>query len=37
MRVFVVNRADTSTTIVVTRAADEKETHIAWSEFIRIQ
>jgi hypothetical protein len=37
MRVFVVNRADTSTTIVVSRATGEKETHIAWSEFIRIR
>jgi hypothetical protein len=32
--VIVVHRADTSTTLVISRAADEKETHIAWSHYI---
>jgi hypothetical protein len=33
LRVFVVNRADTATTLVVSRAAGEKETHIAWTHY----
>jgi hypothetical protein len=37
VRVFVVNRAKSSTTLVVSRADGEKETHIAWSEFIRVE
>jgi hypothetical protein len=36
VRVLVVNRAETSTTLVISRAEGEKETHIAWSHFIRI-
>jgi hypothetical protein len=36
LRVFVVNRADTSTTLAISRAAGETETHIAWSHFIRV-
>jgi hypothetical protein len=36
VRVIVVNKADTSTTLVITRANDEKETHIAWLHYIRI-
>jgi hypothetical protein len=36
IRVIVVNKADTSTTLVISRANDEKETHIAWSHYIRI-
>lgn len=34
--VFVVNKADTSTTLVISRAEGEKETHIAWSHYIRL-
>lgn len=33
--VIVVQRADTSTTLVISRAANENETHIAWSHYIR--
>jgi hypothetical protein len=33
LRVFVVNRVDTTTTLVVSRAAGEKETHIAWMHY----
>jgi hypothetical protein len=36
LRVFVVNRGDTSTTLVISRAEGEKETHIAWSHLIRL-
>jgi hypothetical protein len=35
LRVFAVNKADTSTTIVVSRAADEQATHIVWLHYIR--
>lgn len=35
LRVFVVNKADTSTTLVISRADGEKETHIAWSHYRR--
>ena len=34
--VIVVNRVDPSTTLVIHRADGEKETHIAWSHFIRL-
>jgi hypothetical protein len=37
LRVIVVNRADTSTTLVISRARGEKNTHIAWSQFIRFK
>ena len=36
VRVIVVNKADTSTTLVITRANGEKETHIAWLHYIRL-
>jgi hypothetical protein len=36
LRVIVVHKADTSTTLVISRAKDEKETHIAWSHYIRL-
>ena len=36
LRVLVVNRAETSTTLVISRAEGEKETHIAWSHYIRL-
>ena len=36
LRVFVVNKADTSTTLVISRAEGEEETHIAWSHYIRL-
>jgi hypothetical protein len=36
LRVFLVNKADTSTTLAISRAEGEKETHIAWSHYIRI-
>ena len=35
LRVFVVNKADTSTALVISRAQGEKETHIAWSHYRR--
>ncbi len=33
LRIIVVNRAKTSTTLVISRAANETQTHIAWSHF----
>ena len=36
LRVIVVNRAETSTTLVISRAAGEKKTHIAWSHYLRL-
>jgi hypothetical protein len=35
LRVFVVNKADTSTALVISRAQGEKETHIAWTHYRR--
>jgi hypothetical protein len=37
VRVFVMNKADTATTIVVSRAADEAETHITWLHYLRLE
>jgi hypothetical protein len=37
LRVIIVNRADTTTTLVISRAKDEKETHIAWTHYRRIE
>jgi hypothetical protein len=36
VRVIVVNKADTSTTLVISRAEGEKKTHIAWSHYVRL-
>jgi hypothetical protein len=36
LRIIVVNKADTSTTLAISRAEGEKETHIAWSHYIRL-
>lgn len=36
IRVIVVNKANSSTTLVISRANGEKETHIAWSHFLRL-
>lgn len=36
LRVIVVNKTHSSTTLVISRAAGEKETHIAWSHFLRL-
>jgi hypothetical protein len=36
IEVITVHRGNTSTTLVISRAEQEKETHIAWSHFIRI-
>ncbi len=36
LRVLVVNRADTSTTLVISRAEGEVTTYITWSHHIRI-
>jgi hypothetical protein len=36
VRVIVVNKADTSTTVVISRARGEGETHIAWMHYIRL-
>ncbi len=36
LRVFVVNRRQSSTTLVISRAAGERETHIAWSHYQRL-
>jgi hypothetical protein len=35
LRVIVVSKADTTTTLVISRAKSEKETHIAWSHYRR--
>jgi hypothetical protein len=35
LRVIVVSKADTTTTLVISRAKEEKETHIAWSYYRR--
>lgn len=35
LRVIVVNRAATSTTLVISRADGEKQTHIAWTHHMR--
>jgi hypothetical protein len=35
LRVIVVTKADTTTTLVISRAREEKETHIAWSHYRR--
>ena len=37
LRVIVVNRANTSTTLVISRTKDETKTHIAWSHFVRLR
>jgi hypothetical protein len=36
VHVIVVHKAKTSTTLVISRAKDEKETHIAWTHYIRL-
>ena len=36
IRVIVVNRANTSTTLVISRAREENETHISWLHYFRI-
>ena len=36
LRVIVVNRADTATTLVISRASGEKVTHIAWLHYRRL-
>jgi hypothetical protein len=36
LKVFVVNTVDTSTTLVISRAVDEKETHISWQHYFRV-
>jgi hypothetical protein len=36
VRVIVVNKADTATTLVISRADREKETHIAWLHYLRL-
>jgi hypothetical protein len=36
VRVIVVNKADSSTTLVISRARDETETHIAWLHYFRL-
>jgi hypothetical protein len=36
IRVIVVNRANTSTTLVISKATDEKETHISWLHYARL-
>ena len=36
IRVISVNRATTSTTLVISRADGEKLTHIAWSHYMRL-
>ena len=35
LRVIIVNKADTTTTLVISRAREETETHIAWSHYRR--
>jgi hypothetical protein len=36
LRVIVVNQAESSTTLVISRAEGEQETHIAWSHYLRL-
>jgi hypothetical protein len=36
VRVIAVNRAQTSTTLVISRSEGERQTHIAWVHFMRI-
>ncbi|MGE3315729.1 MAG: hypothetical protein AB7O26_11505 [Planctomycetaceae bacterium] len=36
LKVIVVNRATTSTTLVISRAEGEAKTHIAWSHYMRL-
>jgi hypothetical protein len=36
LRAIVVNRAESTTTIVISRAGGEKETHIAWLHYLRL-
>ena len=36
LRVIVVNKAETLTTLVISRADGEEETHIAWSHYMRL-
>jgi 4-hydroxyphenylpyruvate dioxygenase-like putative hemolysin len=36
LRVIIVNRAKTSTTLVISRTKGEAKTHIAWSHFVRL-
>jgi hypothetical protein len=36
VRVVTVHRADTSTTLAISRGKDERLTHIAWSHYIRL-
>jgi hypothetical protein len=36
VRVITINRADTSTTLVISRATGETSTHIAWSHYVRL-
>ncbi len=35
VRVIVVNKADTTTTLVISKAKTEKQTHIAWTHYRR--
>ena len=36
VRVIVVNKTDTTTTLVISRAQSETETHIAWLHYLRL-
>ena len=36
LRVFSVHRAEATTTLVISRAAAEKDTHIAWSHYMNL-
>ena len=36
VHVIAVHKADTSTTLVISREASEKETHIAWLHYMRL-
>lgn len=35
VQVISVNKADTTTTLVISRGEQEKETHIAWTQYMR--
>jgi hypothetical protein len=35
LQIIVINRTETSTTLVISRAKDEQKTHIAWSHYLR--
>lgn len=37
LKAIIVHRADTSTTLIISRAEGESRTHIAWSHYVRLR